>query len=81
VEAGRTKGRASRLANMFKPFRIEPTKFRVREATFRGYEREGFAEAWNRYLDGSLSIPPEQRNNGTRNENPACGGQKVRSSA
>lgn len=64
VDTGRTKGPASRLAKMLKPFGVIPKKMRIGESTVRGYERQDFAEAWARYL------PPEQRNNGTRNRNP-----------
>jgi len=66
VDAGRTKGPASRLAKMLKPFGIMPKKMRVSDvSTSRGYERQDFTEAWARYL------PTEQRNNGTWNKSPA----------
>jgi len=66
VDAGRTKGPASRLARILKPFGVVPKKMRLSDvSTARGYERQDFAEVWARYL------PPEQRNNGTRNTNPA----------
>jgi hypothetical protein len=65
VDAGRTKGPASRLAKMLKPFGIEPKVIRTEFGTPRGYEHSAFREAWLRYL------PPETRNNATRNMNQA----------
>ncbi len=68
VEAGRTKGPASRLAKILQPFGIAPTKFRDGEATFRGYVRADFEEAWSRYLPHT---PPVETEHGTRNANLA----------
>jgi hypothetical protein len=68
VEAGRTKGPASRLARELKAFGIVPTKWRLGEATYRGYEAADFADAWVRYLSPngvSLSHLPETRHNAT----------------
>jgi hypothetical protein len=68
VDAGRTKGPASRLAKLLNPFGIAPKVLRVGDATPRGYEREMFEEAWSRYLPHTL---PDERNNATRNTNQA----------
>lgn len=69
VDAGHTKGPASRLAKILQPFGIAPKVLRIGEATPRGYEREMFEEAWVRYLPPPT--PPETRNNATRNTNQA----------
>jgi hypothetical protein len=53
VEAGRTKGRASRLARYLKSYRIEPVQLRIGEKT-RGYYASKFADAWARYLTPAL---------------------------
>lgn len=69
VEAGRTKGPASKLARELKPFGIVPKVLRTPTGTPRGYERDMFADSWARYLspNGSLSHP-EQTQHATRNE-------------
>lgn len=66
VDAGRTKGPASRLAKMLKPFGIKSKVIRTETGTPRGYERSAFGEAWLRYL------PPETCNNATCNTNQAA---------
>jgi hypothetical protein len=72
VEAGRTKGPASRLARELKPFGIVPKVLPGGAA--RGYEAVMFTDAWVRYLSPNgptLLSPPEQRNDVTRNPNMA----------
>ena len=72
VEAGRTKGPASKLARELKPFGIVPKVLPGGAA--RGYEADMFADAWVRYLSPNGSVPaslPEQRNDVTRNPNMA----------
>jgi hypothetical protein len=73
VEAGKTKGPASRLARELKPFGISPKKFRDGVGTFRGYEAADFADAWARYLsqNGSHPLAPSTRNNGTTEQETA----------
>ena len=75
VEAGRTKGPASRLARELKPFGIVPTKWRVGEVTVRGYEASQFADAWARYLSPIGSAHPlalnERHNATTPQETPS----------
>jgi len=50
IEAGNTKGTASRLAKLLKPHGIKPKPFRLGAGTERGYERAAFKPAWARYL-------------------------------
>jgi len=46
------------LAWLLRPFEIQPKKFRFGDSTARGYERDQFADAWNRYLrDGNIENP------------------------
>jgi hypothetical protein len=72
VEAGRTKGPASRLARLLKPFEVTPRQLRGDAGTFRGYERDDFAEAWSRYLSNGFALhPPENMEHGTWNEKQA----------
>jgi uncharacterized protein DUF3631 len=63
VEQGRTKGPGSRLARLLKPYGGKPDKYRLGDFTLRGYLRVDLEDAFHRYL----SLPPKQRNNGTRN--------------
>ncbi|MDP9329994.1 MAG: DUF3631 domain-containing protein [Actinomycetota bacterium] len=48
---------ASGLAKMLKNFGITSTTIRVGDATPRGYRREAFFDAWNRYLPGGNATP------------------------
>ena len=45
----------TQLAAALRPFRIYPTTIREGIITAKGYHREAFADAWNRYLD--IPIP------------------------
>ena len=40
---------ASGLAKRLKPFNIKPKQIRIAESTFKGYLREYFLDAWERY--------------------------------
>jgi hypothetical protein len=37
------------LANLLRPFKIRPRSLRFQDSTAKGYEREWFADAWERY--------------------------------
>lgn len=37
------------MARLLKPYGIGPKTFREGEQTFKGYQREDFADAWERY--------------------------------
>jgi Protein of unknown function (DUF3631) len=50
VEADRTKGPASRLAALLKPFGIKPQQLWTEQGKARGYRRAVFADVWTRYL-------------------------------
>ena len=46
------------LARLLRPFEIQPKKFRFGDSTAQGYERDQFADAWNRYLkDSNIESP------------------------
>jgi hypothetical protein len=49
VDASRTKGPASRLAKLLKPYGVAPKVLRFGDETARGYERADFAEPWALY--------------------------------
>lgn len=57
VEKGRTRGPASRLARLLRPYGIRPGKVGPRDGRVQGYERAHFAEVWARYLDADDSLP------------------------
>jgi hypothetical protein len=65
---------ARSLARLLKPYRITRVTFRDGEKTFRGYEREGFEDAWERYLSrpggGIGNTVTEDQNPRTYAENP-----------
>jgi Protein of unknown function (DUF3631) len=50
VEANRTKGPASRLAKLLKPYGVKPEQLWTGEGKVRGYRRAAFVDAWTRYL-------------------------------
>jgi 5S rRNA maturation endonuclease (ribonuclease M5) len=50
VDDGKTKGPASRLAYLLKGYGIKPKQLKIDGENTRGYAREGFVEAWTRYL-------------------------------
>ena len=50
LKDGDTKGPARRLANLLKPYSIEPSKWGSGKGTTRGYRRADFEDAWSRYL-------------------------------
>jgi hypothetical protein len=59
------------LAKMLKPFKVFPKTVRMSAGTIKGYTRESFADAWQRYLPKEGSVPivgeikpshPSQRN-------------------
>jgi uncharacterized protein DUF3631 len=45
------------LAKLLKPFKIFPKTVRVTAGTIKGYTRETFADAWDRYLPKDGSVP------------------------
>jgi hypothetical protein len=56
VDAGRTKGPATRLARLLKPFDIKPKQLWIEGGKVRGYTAEMFEKAWEIYL--SPRTPP-----------------------
>lgn len=63
VEDDRTKGPASRLSRLLKPFEIAPKKLRDGASTMRGYNRDDLEPVWSRYLSPH---PPEKTEHGTQ---------------
>jgi hypothetical protein len=53
VDAGHTKGPASRLARLLKPYRVEPKQLWLEGRKERGYEAADLEGVWNRYLGPS----------------------------
>jgi hypothetical protein len=60
----------TQLANIVKPFGIRPHSVRIGTGTPKGYERDDFEEAWQRYLpgrgpssSGNGAAEPQHRNN------------------
>ena len=47
---GETKGPASRLARLLKPYGIAPASLWIGAGNVRGYAAAAFADAWGRYL-------------------------------
>lgn len=58
VEDGKTKGPASRLARLLRPFGVKSKKLRIDDKTAQGYEIRSFKEPFLRYLPEKS----EQRN-------------------
>jgi Protein of unknown function (DUF3631) len=53
LKDARTKGPASRLAKLLKPFDVEPRQLKLKDGSkVRGYLRGDFEAAWRRYLPG-----------------------------
>jgi 5S rRNA maturation endonuclease (ribonuclease M5) len=53
-----------KVARLLRPFNISPHNIRIGDRTMKGYERDDFKDAWNRYLGtsqhhSSHSSPPE----------------------
>jgi hypothetical protein len=49
LNIGNVKGPGARLAKLLKPYRIKSRPFRSGDGTTRGYMRDDFLEAWQRY--------------------------------
>ncbi len=49
---------APQLARALAPFGIRPATIRVGTGTAKGYHREAFGEAWDRYLPPETPVPP-----------------------
>jgi len=49
LNIGNVKGPGARLAKLLKPYRIKSRPFRSAEGTMRGYMRDDFLDAWQRY--------------------------------
>jgi Protein of unknown function (DUF3631)/Domain of unknown function (DUF3854) len=61
----------SKLARLLKPYHIKSTTVRVGEETPKGYYRDQFKSAWERYLPESSSVSPtSERNNATNSPKP-----------
>jgi hypothetical protein len=58
----------NKLASLLKPFGIAPGTVRIGDDTPKGYRRNAFAEAWNRYLDATE--PPEEASEPPQRHNP-----------
>ena len=56
------------LAEMLRPYKIKPKVVRIGESTPRGYERDDFRDAWQRYV-----TQPAQGNRNERNERNTAG--------
>ena len=62
VDARRTKGPASKLARLLRPFGIQPVDIRLGERTLKGYRRGDFETVWETYLP---QPPRGERDNAT----------------
>ncbi len=51
---------ACRIARLLGPYDIHPRTVREGKDTFKGYWRESFEDAWNRYLRSNALYPPFQ---------------------
>ena len=49
LNIGNVKGPGARLAKLLKPYRIKSRPFRSPDGTMRGYMRDDFLDAWQRY--------------------------------
>jgi hypothetical protein len=47
------------IARLLKPYGVQPRKLRIGEETARGYGREQFADAWERYLSDTGGQPEQ----------------------
>lgn len=59
VEMGRTRGPASKLARLLKPYGIESRMIGPRDSRHRGYRRADLEPAWARYTSTSPVYVPE----------------------
>jgi 5S rRNA maturation endonuclease (ribonuclease M5) len=57
VEADRTKGPASRLAGLLRPYGVAPKQLKIGGEKVRGYEWSAFADVWERYLGPGTNSP------------------------
>jgi 5S rRNA maturation endonuclease (ribonuclease M5) len=64
LDHDRSKGPASRLAALLKPFDVHPTQVWVDGAKGRGYRREDFEPAWQRYCPTDAVPSPTAPSNG-----------------
>ena len=88
VDNRRTKGPASRLARLLKPYGIEPTQVRIEGEKTRGYLREAFEDAWERYAslcpvfgpgnDGTTVPPTSEGTSGSEPETTKTRSEQVR---
>ena len=53
------------LARLLRPYGVRPRKHRLGAETFRGYEREDFADPWLRYVSPVQAEQAEQAEHGT----------------
>ncbi|MBW8003124.1 MAG: DUF3631 domain-containing protein [Planctomycetes bacterium] len=56
------------IAQILKPFRIGPSKFRINEIQIKGYRKENFLDPWDRYIIGTTV--PEEDNSLTHKDLP-----------
>jgi hypothetical protein len=59
---------ARSMARLLKPYGIGPQTFREAASTHKGYRRQDFADAWERYIP---STPPDIGNTVTEDSDPA----------
>jgi hypothetical protein len=50
---------ARRLAKMLQPYDVRPTAQRIGEKVAKGYDRDGFYDAWQRYLPCAETVTSE----------------------
>jgi hypothetical protein len=54
---------ASQLARLLRPFGVHSQTIRIDETTAKGYLRESFEEAWQRYVTAETESEPSHRHN------------------
>jgi Protein of unknown function (DUF3631) len=50
---------ANAIARLLKPYEVKPKKLRIGDATPRGYRRDQFVDAWERYIPDTGGQPEQ----------------------
>jgi hypothetical protein len=58
LKDGQIKSAGSKLAYYMKRYRIKPVSVRIDDEVLRGYQRDQFKNAWERYLPSEIFSPP-----------------------
>jgi hypothetical protein len=58
LKDGQIKSAGSKLAYHMKRYRIKPVSVRIDDEVLRGYQRDQFKNAWERYLPPGIFSPP-----------------------